>query len=51
MIAPLFVSTQWLSDHLGHADISIVDASWYLPTMNRNGKANMKTAIFRALYF
>ena len=39
MAAPLFVSTQWLSDHLGHADISIVDASWYLPTMNRNGKS------------
>ncbi len=39
MTAPLFVSTQWLTDHLDHADISIVDASWYLPTMNRNGKS------------
>jgi thiosulfate/3-mercaptopyruvate sulfurtransferase len=39
MIAPLFVSTQWLADHLDDADIAIVDASWYLPTMNRDAKA------------
>lgn len=33
-----FVSTEWLASHLNDADISIVDASWYLPTMNRDGK-------------
>jgi thiosulfate/3-mercaptopyruvate sulfurtransferase len=39
MTAPLFVSPQWLADHLDDADIAIVDASWYLPTMNRDAKA------------
>ncbi len=39
MNAPLFVTTQWLADHLNDANLSIVDASWYLPTMNRDGKA------------
>jgi len=39
MTAPLFVSPQWLTDHLNDADIAIVDASWYLPTMNRDAKA------------
>jgi len=33
-----FVSTEWLASHLNDADVSIVDASWYLPTMNRDGK-------------
>jgi len=39
MSAPLFVSTDWLADHLHDADIAVIDASWYLPTMNRDGKA------------
>lgn len=33
-----FVSTEWLAAHLDDADVSIIDASWYLPTMNRDGK-------------
>jgi thiosulfate/3-mercaptopyruvate sulfurtransferase len=33
------VSTEWLAQHLGAPDLRIVDASWYLPAMNRNGKA------------
>lgn len=33
------VSTKWLADHLNAPDIAIVDASWYLPAMNRNGRA------------
>lgn len=33
-----FVSTEWLASHLNDTDVSIVDASWYLPTMNRDGK-------------
>ncbi len=34
-----FVSTAWLHDHLDAPDLVVVDASWYLPTMNRDGKA------------
>ena len=34
-----FVSTEWLQDHLDAPDLVVVDASWYLPTMNRNGAA------------
>lgn len=34
-----FVSTAWLAERLGAPDVVVVDASWYLPTMNRDGKA------------
>lgn len=33
------VSTQWLHDHIHTPDLRIIDASWYLPDMNRNGRA------------
>lgn len=33
------VSTQWLADHLKNPDLRVLDASWYLPDMNRDGKA------------
>jgi thiosulfate/3-mercaptopyruvate sulfurtransferase len=36
---PIFVSSQWLADNLGSKTVAVVDASWYLPTMNRDGKA------------
>jgi thiosulfate/3-mercaptopyruvate sulfurtransferase len=36
--APL-VSTAWLADRLGAPGLRIIDASWYLPAMNRDGKA------------
>lgn len=32
------VSTEWLASHLKAPDLRIVDASWYLPFMNRDGK-------------
>ena len=32
------VSTEWLAEHLKAPDLRVVDASWYLPTMSRNGK-------------
>lgn len=32
------VSTEWLAEHLKAPDLRIVDASWYLPAMQRNGK-------------
>jgi thiosulfate/3-mercaptopyruvate sulfurtransferase len=31
-----FVSTQWLSAHLGDDNVAVVDASWHLPAANRN---------------
>ena len=33
------VSTTWLSDHISDPDLRILDASWYLPDMKRNPKA------------
>ncbi len=33
------VSTQWLADHLNDPDLRLLDASWYLPAMNRNARA------------
>lgn len=30
------VSTTWLAEHLGRPDLVTVDASWYLPAMNRD---------------
>lgn len=35
----VFVSAQWLRERLGHPDIVPVDASWYLPNLNRDGLA------------
>ncbi len=39
MINSPLVSTDWLAANLNRADVAVVDASWYLPTMNRDGKA------------
>jgi len=33
------VSTGWLADHLNDPDLRILDASWYLPDMGRDGRA------------
>ena len=38
------VSTGWLSYNLKNPNIRIIDASWYLPSMNRDGKAEYKTS-------
>jgi thiosulfate/3-mercaptopyruvate sulfurtransferase len=38
------VSTEWLAEHLKAPDLRIVDASWYLPTMSRNGKQEYNDA-------
>lgn len=34
-----FVSAAWLSEHLDAPDLVVVDGSWYLPTQNRDAKA------------
>ena len=38
------ISTDKLADCLSDTSIRIVDASWYLPTMNRNGRAEYDNA-------
>lgn len=35
----LFVSTQWLADHLGAPDLVIFDASWHMPAAGRDAHA------------
>ena len=36
------VSTQWLADHLSTQDVLIVDAGWFLPGEERNGREEYK---------
>lgn len=38
------VSTDWLAQHLNDPDLRILDASWYLPDMGRDGKAEYDAA-------
>ncbi|MCC2099135.1 MAG: 3-mercaptopyruvate sulfurtransferase [Hyphomicrobiales bacterium] len=46
------VSTQWLEDHLGEAGLTVVDGSWYLPAMKRDGAAEyLEGHIPGAVYF
>ena len=33
------VSTEWLSDHLSDPNLRVLDGSWFLPTQNRDPKA------------
>ena len=45
------VSTAWLQDHLQAPDVRVVDASWHLPTENRDalaeyGQAHIPGAVF-----
>ena len=35
----MLVSTDWLAAHLRDPDLRVLDASWYLPAMNRDAKA------------
>jgi thiosulfate/3-mercaptopyruvate sulfurtransferase len=46
------VSTDWLAEHLDAPDIHVVDASWYLPAMQRDPKAEYaQTHIPGAVFF
>lgn len=38
----LIVSTEWLAEHLNSPDVRIIDASWYLPQMGRDAKAEYR---------
>lgn len=48
---PALVSTEWLAAHLGEPDLRVVDATWYLPHLKRNaraehGQAHIPGAVF-----
>jgi len=46
------VSTEWLAAHLGDADLRVVDATWYLPHLKRDARAEHLAAhIPRAVFF
>ena len=38
------VSTDWLARHIGSPDVRVIDASWYLPAMARDAKAEYDAA-------
>jgi thiosulfate/3-mercaptopyruvate sulfurtransferase len=38
------VTTQWLADHLGQPDITIVDASWHMPATGRSAREEYEAA-------
>lgn len=39
MTLPAAVSTEWLAARLGRAGLRVLDASWYLPTLGRDARA------------
>jgi thiosulfate/3-mercaptopyruvate sulfurtransferase len=41
---PYLVSTDWLVDRLGSRELVVVDGSWYLPTLQRDGFAEYRVA-------
>lgn len=43
-IAAPLVSTAWLAERLGRPGVAVVDASWYLPAMQRDAKAEYAAA-------
>ena len=46
------VTTDWLMEHLDAPDVVVVDASWHLPTAERDGRAEyLEEHIPGALYF
>lgn len=48
----LLATTGWLAERLGDGTIGVVDASWYLPSQNRDGKAEfLEGHIPGAVYF
>lgn len=47
----LLVSTDWLAEHMSAPDLRILDASWYLPSEGRDGKAEYEKAHIPAARF
>lgn len=49
---PTLVSTEWLAAHLGEPDLRVVDATWYLPWLKRDARAEfLERHIPGAVYF
>lgn len=42
--SPFVVSADWLMERLGKPGLSIIDGSWYLPTQNRDARAEYQAA-------
>jgi thiosulfate/3-mercaptopyruvate sulfurtransferase len=38
------VSTEWLAGHLGAPDVKVIDATWFLPTAQRDARAEYEAA-------
>jgi thiosulfate/3-mercaptopyruvate sulfurtransferase len=49
--ADALVSTAWLADHLGAPDVKVADATWFLPTQRRDGRAEYEAAHIRGAVF
>lgn len=47
----VFVSAQWLRERLDQPDIVPVDASWYLPNLQRDGRAEYETGHIEGAVF
>ena len=45
------VSTEWLAKHLRDPDLRVLDASWYMPAQNRDGRAEYEAAHIPAARF
>jgi thiosulfate/3-mercaptopyruvate sulfurtransferase len=43
-IASPLVSTEWLASRVGRPGVAVIDASWYLPAMKRDGRAEYAAA-------
>ena len=48
---PHLVSTDWLAEHLNAPDVKVLDASWYLPTENRDPRAEYEEAHIPGAHF
>jgi thiosulfate/3-mercaptopyruvate sulfurtransferase len=44
MTLPVVVDPAWLAARLGEPDLRVVDARWYLPTLQREGRAEFLSA-------
>jgi len=45
------VSTEWLQAHLDAPDVRVIDATWFLPTVERNPRAEFDAAHIRGAVF
>ena len=51
LISSPLVSTEWLETHLHDTDLKVIDASWYLPNMQRNAYAEYRQSHIAAAVF